>query len=161
MPSPESSPENQQAQVSQPQPVQPDPRRQHWTVRWPTMIVLLVVIAVIVVALLPAHKSAKAPAATRTETVKSLAVVSITEAGFSPATIKVSPGTTVTWTDNDTQPHWVASDPYPTDTGLSGFNAREALQNGDQYSFTFAKTGTFTYHDQLNPYTFKGSVVVQ
>lgn len=89
------------------------------------------------------------------------AEVHITATGFSPAVLNIAAGTTVTWTNDDESPHWIASDPFPTDGGLPDLNGRQALQQGDSYSYTYAKAGTFTYHDQLHPYNLKGSVVVR
>ena len=87
--------------------------------------------------------------------------VEITKDGFNPATITVNKGSTITWTNKDTDPHWVASDPHPTHTGLKGFDAGENINAGESYSFPFEKTGTFTYHDHLNPLKFHGSVEVK
>ena len=89
------------------------------------------------------------------------AQVSITSAGFVPNTITIKVGQAVSWTSNDSSPHWVASDPYPTDNNLKGFNAKEALQNGGSFSFVFDKAGSYTYHDNLNPYTMRGTVSVK
>lgn len=86
--------------------------------------------------------------------------VSIAADGFTPASLTLTLGTTVTWTNTDTNPHRVASDPYPTNDGLPGFDSTEALQTNDHYSYTFNKVGTFTYHDQQNPYDLKGTVTV-
>ncbi|HEX7456205.1 MAG TPA: cupredoxin domain-containing protein [Candidatus Nanoarchaeia archaeon] len=89
------------------------------------------------------------------------AQVEITKDGFSPATISVNKGATITWTNKDTAPHWVASDPHPTHTGLAGFDSGENTSQGETYSFTFEKSGTFTYHDEPNPLKFQGTVIVK
>lgn len=88
------------------------------------------------------------------------AQVTITDKGFSPATIKVKKGSQVTWTNLDKAPHLVASDPHPTHTLLPGLESPVLLSN-DSYSFIFEKVGSFTYHDHLNPYKFKGTVIVE
>jgi plastocyanin len=87
--------------------------------------------------------------------------VSITPTGFVPATVSIKVGQAVTWTNTDTAPHIVASDPYPTDTTLSGLNSQQDLSTNDRYSFVFDKAGTYTYHDDLNPYTLEGTVIVK
>lgn len=89
------------------------------------------------------------------------AQVSITSAGFVPATIAVKVGQAVVWTNKDSSPHWVASDPYPTDNALAGLNAKQDMNYNGSFSFIFSKAGTYTYHDQLNPYTLKGTIVVK
>ncbi len=85
--------------------------------------------------------------------------VSLTAKGFSPATISVKKGTVITFTNQDTKPHQVASDPHPIHTALPGF-VSTALSKGASYSFVFEKTGTYTYHDHLNPLKFNGTVMV-
>lgn len=90
----------------------------------------------------------------------SIAPVSTTAAGFSPSTMTVAKGTTVTFQNADTKPHWVASKPHPVHTGLPGFDAGAPIPPGQGYSFTFNETGTFGYHDHLNPGT-QGQIVVQ
>jgi plastocyanin len=89
------------------------------------------------------------------------AQVSITSTGFVPASISVNVGQAVTWTNNDSSPHIVASDPYPTDNALAGFNAKQNMSRNDSFSFVFNKVGTYTYHDNLNPYAIKGTVIVK
>lgn len=86
--------------------------------------------------------------------------VSITQDGFSPQTIQIKKGQSVTFTNTDSREHQVASDPHPTHTNLPGFDNQEALLMNDSYVYTFEKTGTFTYHDHLNPLKFHGTVVV-
>lgn len=88
------------------------------------------------------------------------AVVSITEEGFSPATIQITKGSAVRWTNTDSSPHQIASDPHPTNTSLPGLYS-DPLAEGDSYSYTFEKSGTYTYHDHLNPLKFKGTVIVK
>jgi amicyanin len=86
--------------------------------------------------------------------------VSITTSGtfaFSPATITIKVGTTVTWTNNTGAPHTVTSDDGTTFD--SGINTPIAA-NGGTFSFTFAKAGTFTYHCQIHPF-MKATVIVQ
>ena len=86
--------------------------------------------------------------------------VSITTSGtfaFSPATITIKVGTTVTWTNNTGAPHTVTSDDGTTfDSGVSN----PIAANGGTFSFTFTKAGTFTYHCQIHPF-MKATVIVQ
>jgi plastocyanin len=77
--------------------------------------------------------------------------VAIKDFAFSPATIKVKKGTTVTWTNNDSIGHTV--------TGLNGGPDSELLDNGESYTFTFNETGTFEYKCTPHP-QMKGEVVV-
>lgn len=88
------------------------------------------------------------------------AVVSITSSGFAAPKVTVRLGGTVTWKNDDTQPHWPASDPHPDHTALPGLDALIGLAPGKSYSYTFTKSGTFTYHDHLQSST-RGTVVVE
>jgi plastocyanin len=54
---------------------------------------------------------------------------------------------------------WVASDPYPTNSNYPAFNAGKAVGKGGTYTFIFTKTGTWTYHNDLNP-SRRASVIV-
>lgn len=93
----------------------------------------------------------------------SAAAVSIIDFEFSPATITVPVGTTITWTNMSASgsDHTTSSDVGGTanswDSGLTNPNASSGLPN--HFSFTFANTGTFTYH--CNVHTFMhGTVIV-
>jgi plastocyanin len=57
---------------------------------------------------------------------------------FNPATITVTAGTTITWTNKDAIAHTVTSD-----TNL--FNSGNIGSNGT-FSYTFATAGTYPYH---------------
>lgn len=84
------------------------------------------------------------------------AEINITTEGFSPATIKVKKGNLVTWTNNDEENHQILGDAENTD-----IVSDEELSQGDAYMFQFNDTGTFTYHDPLDPNGFKGTVIVE
>jgi len=91
----------------------------------------------------------------------SQAQVNVTGQGFIPTVIEVKKGTQITWTNTDTSPHQIASDPHPTHTLLAVLNSPEPLASGDSFSATLEKSGTFTYHDHLNPLKFKGTIIVK
>jgi plastocyanin len=157
---------------AQPQPVVQTPQpgtEMNQKPKRPTMMMLviagLVLIGVILAVAVLANNSSKKPALTPTVTNTVAAVpagkVTVTASGFSPAIIKVKKGQAVTWTNQDSQPHQIATDPYPLENGLAGFVEDGPLLKGDSYAFSFNKTGTFTYHDHLNPLVLKGTVIVQ
>lgn len=87
--------------------------------------------------------------------------VSITEDKFEPATIKIKKNDSITWTNNSQTPHQIASDPHPSNDTLPGLFSPNALGNSDTYTYTFEKSGTFTYHDHLNPFGLQGTVIVE
>ena len=79
---------------------------------------------------------------------------------FNPASITVKKGTAVTWTNNSDKSLHVASNPHPTHTGLSGFDALKEMKKGECYTYTFDKTGSFGYHNHLNT-SAGGTVTVE
>jgi plastocyanin len=80
------------------------------------------------------------------------AEVKIDNFSFTPATLTVSAGTTVTWTNHDDIPHTVVSD----DKSMKS----KALDTDDKFSFSFSKPGTYSYFCSLHP-KMKGVIVVQ
>jgi plastocyanin len=78
--------------------------------------------------------------------------VTIENIAFSPSSITVPVGTTVTWTNKDSFSHTVTSD-----TGL--FDSGEMSQ-GSTFSHTFNDKGTFSYHCTIHT-TMHGTVTVQ
>lgn len=76
--------------------------------------------------------------------------VQITKSGFVPTTVTVTQGDTVTWKNVDATSHQVVAD--------DGTFASVALKTNDTYSYTFAKAGTFKYHDTFSK--ARGTVTV-
>jgi len=72
---------------------------------------------------------------------------------FTPQTLTVKAGTTVTWTNKDDTPHGIAS-------ADNAFKKSQALDTDDSYSFTFATPGTYQYFCYVHPF-MKGTIVVQ
>ena len=71
--------------------------------------------------------------------------VSINNFSFSPSSITVKKGTTVTWTNHDSVAHTVTES-----DGKTGPSSSE-VDNGKSYSFTYNTAGTFTYHCSIHP----------
>ena len=76
----------------------------------------------------------------------------VTVAGFafSPQSITIDVGDTVTWTNNDDVDH--------TATG-SGFDTSTITSGGGTATVTFATAGTFQYHCTIHP-SMTGTIVV-
>lgn len=72
---------------------------------------------------------------------------------FSPATMTIKVGTTVTWTNNTIAPHTVTSDSGDP----ASFNG--SLSSGGTFSFTFTTAGTYHYHCTIHPY-MKATITV-
>lgn len=100
-----------------------------------------------------ADVSATTPAAAKTVTV------SYTASGFGPATVTINKGDKVRFVNNSSSAFWPASAPHPIHTGLPGFDAKRNIAPGGTYEFTFTTTGSFGYHNHLNP-TQTGRVTV-
>ena len=80
--------------------------------------------------------------------------VTIDNYTFSPATLTVPVGTTVTWTNRDFEVHTVTADDTPPTFKSAG------LDTDDSFSFTFNKAGTYSYHCSLHT-RMTGKIVVQ
>jgi len=125
------------------------------------LVALLVVFGVVIHLIDSHNKTSTNTANTNASAKLPVAEVSITSSAFVPSTINIKVGEAVTWTNADSAAHWVASDPYPADNGLAGFNSGQGMLTNDTFTFVFSKAGTYSYHDNLNPYTIKGVVVVK
>jgi plastocyanin len=79
--------------------------------------------------------------------------VDITAAGFTPKTVTIEFGDTVTWTNKDTGSHQVLADQLT-------FPTSPVLTQNQTYSYTFTKSGNFGYRDALNT-NRRGTVVVR
>lgn len=87
------------------------------------------------------------------------ALITVSSAGFTPATIQVKPGTIITWKNSDNAPHHIASNPYPSDNSVADLNSK-TLVAGRAYSYKVSGSKTIQYHDDLNP-THNGTIVIK
>ena len=98
-------------------------------------------------------------------------VVRYTGSGFQPSQVTVSQGDTIRFVNESGNDMWVGVDEHPTHTNYDGSSLNEhcpdpdntrfdQCETGDQYSFTFDKTGEFEYHNHVRPNDV-GTVVVQ
>ena len=94
------------------------------------------------------------------ETENELYTVTLTDQGFTPASITVKAGEKVTFVNQSSGQMWVASAPHPTHTDLPGFDELTSVGNGGSYDYTFVKVGSWKYHNHLNP-NQRGVVVVK
>src|SRR5919112_1362309 len=92
-----------------------------------------------------------APAQSTTPAPNSTMTVDISNHAFNPAQLNVAPGTTVTFVNNDTEPHTATADNGLFDTGV--------LQPGSSFDVFLDGSGTVTYHCELHP-DMQGSIVV-
>ncbi len=78
--------------------------------------------------------------------------ITISNFAFSPASITVPAGTTVTWTNKDSPTHTVSAKDGTFDSGN--------LATGATFSYTFSQKGTFEYSCKLHP-SMSGKVIVE
>src|SRR5919197_241131 len=78
--------------------------------------------------------------------------VTITSAGVSPASISVAVGQSVTFTNNDSRSHEIASDPHPQHGSCPSIEAGlgTLAPGATRTTHAFANAGTCGYHDHLN-----------
>lgn len=79
--------------------------------------------------------------------------ISISNFSFSPASVTVKKGTSVTWTNQDSVAHTVVE----TD-GKDGPQS-QSVSKGQSYSFTYNTVGSFAYHCSIHP-DMTGTVTV-
>jgi plastocyanin len=70
---------------------------------------------------------------------------------FAPTAITVEAGSTVTWTNQDDEPHTVVS--------AEGLFRSAALDTNEKFSFRFDKPGTYRYTCSIHP-RMVGTIVV-
>ncbi len=92
-----------------------------------------------------------APAESTTPAPNSTTTVDIRDHAFNPAQLNVAPGTTVTFVNNDTEPHTATADNGLFDTGV--------LEPGSSFEVLLDGSGTVPYHCELHP-DMQGSIVV-
>lgn len=109
-------------------------------------------VAFVVLAILSAGCAQQAAAPTQEipTQVSSSSAVTIQGFAFSPQTLTIKAGTTVTWTNNDTAAHTVVSSSFTS----------EQLGKGQTYEYTFSQPGTFDYHCSIHP-SMTGQIIVQ
>ena len=78
--------------------------------------------------------------------------VAIADFAFAPATLTITAGDTVTWTNEDQVEHTATSTSGAFDSGLLG--------QGESYSLTFTTAGTYDYLCTPHP-SMTGQIVVQ
>jgi len=104
-------------------------------------------VAVLLAAALPELTAAgkAAPAAKPT-------TIDIDNFAFTPATLTVAAGTTVTWKNEDDSPHRIGD--------KDGTFKSAALDTDDTFSHTFAKPGEYPYICTIHPYMV-GKIIVR
>jgi len=119
------------------------------------MRIRLIIAAATTVAAVTACGGAGAPSSNSSSTSSSATgaspevshSVAIKNFAYSPASLTVVVGTTVTWTNSDPTPHTTTADtsaPMSWDSGN--------LTSGQSYAVTFSKPGTYAFHCSIHNY---------
>lgn len=102
------------------------------------------------------------------------ATVTYSATGFSPSSVTIKKGGTVTWRNESGGNMWVASAQHPTHTVYAGTSRTEhcgttaeavsfdqCRAESGNFSFTFTKVGSWAYHDHINASRFGRIEVVE
>jgi len=96
--------------------------------------------------------------------------VTYTDNGYAPQTLEIKIGDSVTFVNDSTRGMWTASALHPTHTLYpeksdtdcfgSSFDACKALDHGEEWTFTFTHVGEWKYHNHVNARD-TGTVIVK
>jgi plastocyanin len=106
--------------------------KKRFTLRMAVLLMLLVGLVV-----LGREKSQAGSQSNATDEVK------IDNFSFTPTTVTVAAGTTVTWMNSDDVPHTVVSDDQ--------IFKSKVLDTDERFSYTFTKPGTYPYFCSVHP----------
>ena len=90
--------------------------------------------------------------------------VSIMEYAYSPQSVSIKVGTSVTWTNNGTLAHTATSDGGAFNSGQIGAATGGGAYGGGtapgSYTVTFSSAGTYAYHCANHPTQMSGTITV-
>jgi plastocyanin len=113
-------------------------------------IVTILLAVFFVLTLTTVSATLAAPAGTpQTAGASKVVDVSIKNSAFNPASIQISTGDTVKWTNMDSFAHTVTGSTFKSGN----------INTGQSYQFQFTKPGTYSYTCSIHP-TMKGTVIV-
>lgn len=105
-----------------------------------------------------ATTTATTPPVTQTTVAPPPVAITIQNYAFSPPSVTIPVGTTVTWTNLDRVSHTIVN------SGTSQFGIGQVFKSnplgpGETFSFTFDKAGTYPYHCSIHT-QMKGTITV-
>lgn len=79
-------------------------------------------------------------------------VIRYSNTGFSPSFLAVRSGDKIRFrNESNSLDMWVASNPHPTHTDYPEFDAHTSIGKNGEYTFTFNKIGTWSFHNHMQP----------
>ncbi len=135
----------------------PAPRKWRWQRPSKRTVIIIAAVLVLLITTFVVYRVTRP----QVKVATSVATVEITETGFSPGVIKIKKGERIVWVNKDSKLHQVAADPHPTSESLPSLKSDEPLLQDEVYSAVFEKSGTFTYHDYLDPLNLQGTIIVE
>jgi plastocyanin len=89
--------------------------------------------------------------------------ITISAAGASPTTLTVPPGSRVTFVNNDSRPHDMASDPHPEHTQCPALNIGFSQPGQTLQTQNLNTAGTCSFHDHNQPTntSLQGTIRIQ
>jgi plastocyanin len=126
----------------------------------PLVLVLLTVVSLIVWQSRISNSETNSPS--QKKNAKSLpkeVTVTLDKKGFSPDVVTIKAGSAVRWKNASGDKQTVNSDDYPTNQKHKELNFG-IFNEGSTVVYTFAKPGTYGYHNQFKPKQ-KGKIIVE
>lgn len=88
----------------------------------------------------------------KTIPVTSAATITYTKDGFNPKRVLVINGGTITFINKSGKAFWPASNLHPYHEAYREFDPGKPIEDGESWSFSFQRMGTWQYHDHIAPY---------
>ena len=108
--------------------------------------------------------SSSPPTTPNTTLTPGLPTVTITATGVSPKQLEIAVGSRVAFTNNDSIPHEMDSDPHPTHGDCPPINEVSALPSGQSRQtdiFTVARSCGYHDHGQSTNTSLQGTIVIR
>ncbi|MBX4201368.1 cupredoxin domain-containing protein [Candidatus Saccharibacteria bacterium] len=131
--------------------------------RKPLLLFLGILVLVAAAAAIYTANKSDDKAATSSQTAtsqKAPTKITIKASGFTPATVTISKGGTVNWSNQDVVKHQVVISSYSGKENFSDFRTSDPIEINGIYGITLYKVGTYSYHDNLDP-NQKGTIQVK
>ncbi len=125
----------------------------------PKVMVLLLIVVALGLFLVVKSSSNNDQAKKDIAATQNMAHITITKDGFVPANLVVKKGTKIEWVNTDSAIHQIQANPHPTGTSLPGLSSA-ILNTNQSYQYTANTSGSFGYHDHINP-TVNGTLEVK